>query len=722
MKPVIHLDRSGGVGGVFELWKYAATNYANLLIIAPAADEGDLAIVYGSQGIWLINRKLKGVYMFQSGTWVYANQELQDRLQLFEFIDFDPQGVAPTFLEGRLWYDDVNKTLSMYNDESESSLQIGQEQWFRALNNTGVTISNGFIAYVNGESGGTPTVALAQANAKITAQSVIGAATHEVENGTVGIFTISGTIREIDTSAFNAGDLIYLSADVAGFYTKVEPQSPNYSVILGVVTKSHATEGTGQVGIQIGSNIGGVIKIFNGAMLEDTTIDVVSDGVTISVTLEKEGGGDIDLFFNSSFQLFNATPIASVDLTEGTDVVPKINYVFIPQSTNILTSNTTGYPDVQLAKVGKFFVQSASTVQVFGCLMCFPQDDHLSKSVTNQGHLSHINRWIEEQNATWLSPGVFPIVNITVNGGTPDNVDFDTTIGNVLKLHETSFPAKDTAAGDEIYVVNDFTTKYIKIGDLNEIDSIDDGTAISNNNSYNLVIFGVASEDSTETKTFLNLPNGTYISESNAINDTDKTANFNIPATFKGAGFLIARVTLKFNTASGGTYTLVNLEDLRGKFPSTTAGSGDTSSESNGGSISMPTSSFVSAGGTATNALVFIGNEITIRAQGAGGNQTSFIVDDFIVPKNYVSGGQLKIWVRRNGAADSQVMTAWINDVIDTTINAVTILATADLTWELKTLTFGSAIAPFDVINIESFSQVDNNEATYLKAGSFIFD
>lgn len=623
------LSKSLGSGGsdpsaVFNLWKYKADNYTNLTtVVAPTANEGELAIVYNSQGIWILGtRKLKGYYMFQSGTWVYANQELQDKLRLFEFIDFDPQGTPPAFLEGRVWYDDTNKTLSMYNDESESSLQIGQEQWFRALNNTGATITNGLIAYVNGESGGTPTVALAQADSKITAQSVIGAATHDVENGTIGIFTISGTIRDVDTSSFTAGDLIYLSADTPGFYTNVEPQSPNYSILLGVVTKSHATLGTGQVGIQISGNIGGVIKIFNGAILEDTTIDVVSDGVDVSVTLERQGGGDLDLFFNSGFQSFDATPKASVDLTEGTDTVPKINYVFIPQSTNVLTANTTGYPDVQLAKIGKFFIKSAASVQADGCLMCFPQDDHLSRSSTNQGHLSHINRWIEEQNATWISPGVLPSVDITVNAGSKDNVDFITTLGQVLQLHQNTFPAKDTSV-DDIYIVNDFTTKFNKISDLNEIATIEDGTTISNNQIYNLVIFGVSSSDSTETKLFLNLPNGTYISESGAINDLNKTSNFNIPSDFKGAGFLIARITLKFNSAANGTYTLINLEDLRGKFPSTIAGSGNTTSSIGWMPNSIPLGSLLTSG-----ASFFVNAGAGIYLSMSGASDDAFFFND----------------------------------------------------------------------------------------------
>jgi len=79
MGVVIHLDTLGG-NGVSSLWKYTAINYADLLT-KTGMNEGDLAIVYNSQGVWLINRKLKGVYMYQSGVWEYANQELQTKIE-----------------------------------------------------------------------------------------------------------------------------------------------------------------------------------------------------------------------------------------------------------------------------------------------------------------------------------------------------------------------------------------------------------------------------------------------------------------------------------------------------------------------------------------------------------------------------------------------------------------------------------------------------------------
>lgn len=63
-------------------FKFTAVNYTDLITnVAPTADEGDLAYVYNSQGIWLVNRKLRGMWQYQTGSWIYANQELQTILQ-----------------------------------------------------------------------------------------------------------------------------------------------------------------------------------------------------------------------------------------------------------------------------------------------------------------------------------------------------------------------------------------------------------------------------------------------------------------------------------------------------------------------------------------------------------------------------------------------------------------------------------------------------------------
>lgn len=143
------------------------------------------------------------------------------------------------------------------------------------------------------------------------------------------------------------------------------------------------------------------------------------------------------------------------------------------------------------------------------------------------------------------------------------------------------------------------------------------------------------------------------------------------------------------------------------------------------GGLNIPTSSTVSAGGTATNALVFVGNEISRSTTGVngGGDDIGFVVTDFHVPPDYKSGGQLKIWVRRSGAVTAHTVTAWINDVLDSTINVASIIATANVTWELKTLTFGSTLVPNDVVNLEFTATVGTASIiAYIKASSFTYN
>ena len=49
----------------------------------------------------------------------------------------------PSYAEGRLFYDKANGSLGFYNDESDITLQVGQEQYIRVYNDTASTIANG---------------------------------------------------------------------------------------------------------------------------------------------------------------------------------------------------------------------------------------------------------------------------------------------------------------------------------------------------------------------------------------------------------------------------------------------------------------------------------------------------------------------------------------------------------------------------------------------------
>ena len=154
---------------------------------------------------------------------------------------FSPQ-VAPTHERGRIYFDDVNDCISFMDSISGTSVQVGYETLMRARNNTGATIPNGTLVYISGAIGQNPTIALAQANTEPTSE-IIGVATHNIANNTVGKVCVFGLVNDINTSAFNDGDFLYLSSSVAGGLTTTPPTSPNYVVSVGVVEHAHVTQG-----------------------------------------------------------------------------------------------------------------------------------------------------------------------------------------------------------------------------------------------------------------------------------------------------------------------------------------------------------------------------------------------------------------------------------------------------------------------------------------------
>jgi hypothetical protein len=527
---------------------------ADLLSSVDTLLDGEVMIANGAGG-----RDLKG-----SG----LNVNASGRLTIPEALQYDATPGALSQVEGLTFWDSSNKCLAYYTDDPDVIMQVGQETWVRVYNNSGATILNGKACYLTTFFSGFPTIQLANASAAATCLSTIGMATHDIEDGTYGFIVISGTLRDINTTGCTSGNILWLSATTSGEFTETRPGSPNYAISLGNCGEVHASTGSVLVRVTVGNNTGDVINIFNGSILEDHTALVASNGTTITLTLEKTGGGDLRLFFDGTFASFTATPsAASVNLTAGTDTSPVLNYVFIPKDTNTLTANTTGFDTTQqIVPVGTVFCQSAASAQTDKVHKFHAWTDHVADS-DGQGHISHVNRWIRAQNATWLSGSA-----LTPTGGA-NTYDVATTLGRMLQLHEHVVDAFDTSTGSSIFIINDSTTAYKKVGNLTQ--EVTDSAAGDMTGKYYKHVFWIASSEGTGVdKLYCNLPSGSYNSASSAISDLSRYANYSIPAEFTGTGILIAEVVVQNAGGAGGTFTIHDTTSLRGLVPSTSAGGG----------------------------------------------------------------------------------------------------------------------------------------------------
>ena len=112
-------------------------------------------------------------------------------------------------------------------------------------NQTGSLIPKGTPVYQTGAAGNTLTIAPSDASNAAT-MPAIGVAGSDIANGDTGRVIHFGYIHGVDTSAFSEGSRIYV-ADGGGYQEGRPTGEGNVVQFLGVVTKVHATNGSGVV-------------------------------------------------------------------------------------------------------------------------------------------------------------------------------------------------------------------------------------------------------------------------------------------------------------------------------------------------------------------------------------------------------------------------------------------------------------------------------------------
>jgi len=189
------------------------------------------------------------------------------------YIDFVSSTVNPSYFEGRLFYDKIDTALSYYNEASDVIVNIGEESIIKVFNNTGSKINDGQVVYISGaDSDGHPTIALASAASSSTSR-IMGMATHNIAINQHGYITRFGKVHYLDTSSFATGTSLYLSATTPGFYTATRPEAPNLTVEIGVVARSHSTDGI--ILVSLGMPRNGAIT--EGGIAFGTSNDYITD-------------------------------------------------------------------------------------------------------------------------------------------------------------------------------------------------------------------------------------------------------------------------------------------------------------------------------------------------------------------------------------------------------------------------------------------------------------
>lgn len=174
------------------------------------------------------------------GDWVPTDYQLTAQ----DYIDYTPQVTPPSETEGRLYFDDTKQNLVLFNDATGTAHDIGREvRAPRAVNNTGVAITNGQVVYISGASGSSPEVSLARADTFDTSRVIAMCTEASVADATSGEFTTFGCVGGLNTSAYSPGDKLYLSESTAGAFTGTAPDGEYFKCEIGTVITSDASDG-----------------------------------------------------------------------------------------------------------------------------------------------------------------------------------------------------------------------------------------------------------------------------------------------------------------------------------------------------------------------------------------------------------------------------------------------------------------------------------------------
>lgn len=145
---------------------------------------------------------------------------------------------------GSLAWDNAQGSISL-GLSNTVDLQLGLKNLFYVKNQTGSTIFSNTVVMANGTVGNSGTILISPAigNGNFPARYIMGVTAESIDNGEDGYVLSFGKLREINTSMFSEGDILYLDPANPGKMTNTEPVAPSVKAAVAIVVTKHPTAG-----------------------------------------------------------------------------------------------------------------------------------------------------------------------------------------------------------------------------------------------------------------------------------------------------------------------------------------------------------------------------------------------------------------------------------------------------------------------------------------------
>jgi hypothetical protein len=240
-------------------------------------------------------------------------------IQNINYVDFDTT-YATTLGAGQLGWDG-NNTLGLGMIGGNVIQHIGEDQFFYCKATSAIT--KGQVVMFTGAVGASGVPTGAPATGITDGTYIMGIAAENIANNGFGLVQSFGTLRNVNTSGYADGDILWYNPSVTGGLTNTKPSAPNIKAqMAAVINGGSSGGGTILIRINPGSTLGGTdsnAQINGSTNGQIITYDGASSywkntsltaGTAISVSAASDG----------TLTIANTAPDQTVTLTAGTGI------------------------------------------------------------------------------------------------------------------------------------------------------------------------------------------------------------------------------------------------------------------------------------------------------------------------------------------------------------------------------------------------------------------
>lgn len=177
---------------------------------------------------------------------------------------------------GRVSWDQDNATMDV-GLNANTILKVGQDDMWYVKNQTGSTINKGVAVMAVGTLGASGRILVSPmvANGSVSPRYLLGITAESIPNGSDGYVLAKGKLRQINTSAFTDGQVLWCSPTTPGALTATEPTAPNLKLAIAFVVRA-ANNGTLAIRTNPGETLSDNHQVQFGTLANNDVLTYVS--------------------------------------------------------------------------------------------------------------------------------------------------------------------------------------------------------------------------------------------------------------------------------------------------------------------------------------------------------------------------------------------------------------------------------------------------------------